>query len=1211
MRRTSVAGEMEMASQGSGHPIPREHVVRGSEVFVGGLVRNITESKIREGYCFVRFATKEAADKAVKEKSGITVKEANGLIKQILEFHGRTRFVEIEALWDPLEPFVFKVLKHEDWSADEFDKLVHQAFPDVVSIDLAMPFGSGDSAPGQKQQNRGFAIVKFSSHAAAARAHRLGSNSDFILAANCHPAVEWAKDEPDINPEELAKIKIAFVRNLPANADEDYLKKLFEPLGKLDRVVLSKKSRSPVGFVHFAERSLSLEELGADFKDGGFEVLPVFDEFPNEELGNDLEVVKEDVPIYDKFEEKYCVDNEEGTLVNMIKESFLMTRQDSKEDLDNAIKEMNGKTVQGPNGGPSIKLLVEVARPIEKNRKRALDDPQSKPASKMSSHSKISKDEQALTTFGGIKSGALELKYSLEEPVVVDPYEAAVISLPVAVKERLLRILRLGIATRFDINVESLTSLRDLPESTSITILDQFMLSGAERLNKGEYLSALISRYRVDKLGLNQHALSLARVGDIATKESPLSSISSRVHHSPIDTVGSRAGTTISESNLHLDFTGNICRYDIYTSRYSSPLSTYPLPSSRLSYGKMEESGQDPLLSSRVSYAKMEEDRRDPLFSRASYAKMEESGRDPLLSRASYAKIDESFPVPLHRTLGSSTSYGKIELESSLFSPAAASDRQPKRNQVRFDPFTGEPYKFDPFTGEPIVPDSLPRQLPHVRRFYTASSIAFNEPRALQGLVQNKEQFTQTSTSSNAYPVNVLEVNLSWTTMISGYVNASDSSEALKLFYKVWVEPDLAMDDFALSIALKACGLHLNEKHGEILHGYSVKTGFVNSVFVGSALLDMYMKTCRVWEGCRVFEEMPLRNVVSWTAIITGLVQRAAMLRLWESALWLALIRKDDDQRCGFMDHEVCPNEYTLAAIISACANTARMEWVNNCMLICGQFNSASTVFHGMSRRDIVSWSTIIAGYSQGGHGEEAFKYLSWMRKDGPKPNEFALASHRAMVRSSLINMYAKCGSIQEASRIFNWTENDDIVSWTAMVNGYAEHGHSKEAIDLFEKIPMVGLRPDSVTFIEYGINPSKEHYGCIIDLLCRAGQLSDAEHMITKQILLLDPNCAGTLITIANIYSAKGRWKEAADVRRLMRSKGVIKEPGWSWIKIKDQVSAFVAGDRLHPEWEDIYAILHLLASREAIQEMGSLEYDVDDLQKFEFSFPILRPLI
>lgn len=171
----------------------------------------------------------------------------------------------------------------------------------------------------------------------------------------------------------------------------------------------------------------------------------------------------------------------------------------------------------------------------------------------------------------------------------------------------------------------------------------------------------------------------MARVGDIATKEPPLSSISSRVHHTAVDTLGSRAGTTISG-------------YDIYTSRYSSPFSTYPLPSSRLSYGKMEESVLDPQLSSRVSYAKMEE-----------------SLRDPLHSRASYAKIDESIPVPFHRTPGSSTSYSKIELDSSLISSAAA-DRQPKRNQVRFDPFTGEPYKFDPFTGEPIVPDSLPRQ---------------------------------------------------------------------------------------------------------------------------------------------------------------------------------------------------------------------------------------------------------------------------------------------------------------------------------------------------------------------------------------------------------------------------------------------------------------------------------------------------------------------
>ncbi|KAL6994152.1 hypothetical protein U1Q18_012259 [Sarracenia purpurea var. burkii] len=554
------------------HSTGQQHAARGSEVFVGGLARSTMESEIHQifstcgeivevrlikdqkgdskGYGFIRFATKEAADKAVKEKSGTML---DG--KKI----GVVPSMEQDSL------FLGNLRK--DWSADDFDKIVRQVFPDVVSVNLAMPFISGDTALGQKQQNRGFAIVKFSSHAAAARAYRLGSKSDFLLAANCHPAVEWAEEESAVDPEEVAKIKVAFVRNFPPEADENYIKKLFEPFGKLDKIILSKKSRSPVGFVHFDKRS----------------------------------------------------------------------------DLDNAIKEMNGKVVQGPNGGSSFELLVEVARPFEKNRKRARDDLQSKPASKISSKSKFSKDEQTISTFGAPKFGAQELKYSLEEPVVSDPYEAAVVSLPVAVKERLLKILRLGIATRFDINIQCLTNLKELPESTAISILDQFMLSGAERHNKGEYLSALISRHQVDKLGLNRHALNLSRIEDIAVKEPQLSSYSSSVRLSAVDALGTRTGT-------------NMSGYDTYASRYSSSFSAYPLShslSSRLGYGKMEESN----------------------------------------------------PIPIHRTPGSS--YSRLGLDSPPL--VSANDRQPTRTQVRFDPFTGEPYKFDPFTGEPIVPESLPR----------------------------------------------------------------------------------------------------------------------------------------------------------------------------------------------------------------------------------------------------------------------------------------------------------------------------------------------------------------------------------------------------------------------------------------------------------------------------------------------------------------------
>ena len=703
------------------------------------------------------------------------------------------------------------------------------------------------------------------------------------------------------------------------------------------------------------------------------------------------------------------------------------------------------------------------------------------------------------------------------------------------------------------------------------------------------------------------------------------------------------------------------------------------------------------------------------------------------------------------------------------------------------------------------------------RRLFTSSTIAYSECRDLLFSEAKPHPLELAQKTHLVSHVDMLEVNsqlkqlvkagdlnaarrmfdkmphrdeISWTNMISGYVNASDSCEALVLFSNMWVQPGVRMDHFVLSLALKACALNMNLYYGELLHGYSVKSSFVNSVFVGSALVDMYTKVGKIQQGCRVFDEMPVRNVVSWTAVITGLVQAgyakeglvyfsemqrskveydsysfaialkacadfgalnygreihaktmkkgfnessfvantlATMynkcgklvygMRLFEkmrtqdvvswTTIITTLVQMGQEEHAieafiKMKESDVSPNEYTFAAIISGVANLAITECgeqlhahvlriglvdslsVANSIISmyskCGQLTSASMVFHGMTRRDIVSWSTIIAAYSQGGYGEEAFEYLSWMRREGPKPNEFAFASvlsvcgslaileqgkqlhahvlsigleHTAMIQSALINLYSKCGSIKDASKIFNVAENEDIVSWTAMINGYAEHGCSQKAIDLFVKIHTGGLKPDSVTFIgvltacshaglvdlgfhyfnlminEYRINPSKEHYGCMIDLLCRAGRLNDAERMIksmpfqrddvvwstllracrlngdvdrgiraAEEILKLDPNCAGTHITLANIYASKGRLSESANVRKIMKSKGVIKEPGWSWIKVKNLLSAFVAGDRSHPQGEDIYCMLDLLASRTeiAIQEVGSLLNDVED---------------
>ncbi|KAF2302330.1 hypothetical protein GH714_034121 [Hevea brasiliensis] len=419
---------------------------------------------------------------------------------------------------------------------------------------------------------------------------------------------------------------------------------------------------------------------------------------------------------------------------------------------------------------------------------------------------------------------------------------------------------------------------------------------------------------------------------------------------------------------------------------------------------------------------------------------------------------------------------------------------------------------------------------------------------------------------------------------------------------------------------------------GESVHAYSVKTDFVNSVFVGSALLDMYMKVGEIEQGCTVFHEMPTRNVVSWTAIITGLVHAGYSKEglVYFSEMWRSKV--------------VC-DSYTFAIALKACADSGSNEF-----FFSGQFHhdhvfkmwtviSAAMVFQELTRRDTVSWSTIIAGYSQEGYAEEAFEYLSWMRREGPKPNEFTLASvlsvcgnmaileqgkqlhahvlhvgleETAMVRSSLVNMYSKCGSLKEASKIFDEAENDDIVSWTAMINGYAEHGCSQEAIDFHAGLVDLGFHYFNSMSNEYQICPSKEHYGCMIDLLCRAGRLSEAESMIksmpfqkddvvwstllracrvhgdvdcgrrtAEKILELDPNCAATHITLANMYAAKGRWDEAANARKLMKVKGIIKEPGWSWIKVKDRVSAFMSRDQSHPQGEDIYSMLDLLVSK------------------------------
>ncbi|PWA88042.1 Nucleotide-binding, alpha-beta plait [Artemisia annua] len=563
---------------------------KGVEVFVGGLARTLTEDKVHKvfsacgeilemrlikdqrgglkGFGFIRFATKEAADKALKELAG-----------SVLE--GKKIGVLPSAAQDTL----FLGNLNKGWSADDFNKVIRQVFPDVVSIDLSQPLSGSDTAPNKKFKNRGFGFVKFTSHAAAARAFRAGSKPDFVLGSTLHPTVKWAEEDNEVGPDELAKIKIAFVRNLPSSTDESYLNKLFVPFGKVDKVVVHSKGIFSVGFVHFAQRS----------------------------------------------------------------------------HLDSAIEGLNEKMVQGPYGSPPFKLHVEVARPMDKKRKRVHEDLQNTQPREVLSNFRPQYHEPVLNTLNGHRDTLQK------EPLGADPYEAAVLLLPVAVRERLLRILRLGIATRYDIAVESLTNLAELPESNAILVLDQ---------------------YQVDKLRSDQLPLGLSRSREANVRE-PVGLLSGRMNFSAVDSHA-----------LHVD--PSVPRSDGYASRYSSLYQGYSLPSH---IGALRTEERSPLhlqelpgSSASVPYSRYLVNSHIP----AAYANLEEMSPIP----SHQIQIPDSYQKPAqdpYQIPTSSAPYANVGADSHL---AASGDRQATRPQMRFDPFTGQPYKFDPFTGEPIIPES-------------------------------------------------------------------------------------------------------------------------------------------------------------------------------------------------------------------------------------------------------------------------------------------------------------------------------------------------------------------------------------------------------------------------------------------------------------------------------------------------------------------------
>eukprot|EP01018_Ginkgo_biloba_P002747 Gb_11036 [translate_table: standard] len=401
----------------------------------------------------------------------------------------------------------------------------------------------------------------------------------------------------------------------------------------------------------------------------------------------------------------------------------------------------------------------------------------------------------------------------------------------------------------------------------------------------------------------------------------------------------------------------------------------------------------------------------------------------------------------------------------------------------------------------------------------------------------------------------------SWTVMIQAYARYGFCEEALALFHQMQrngVQPD----QFTFASVLPACA---NLEAIDYVHDEIIRSGFLDDVFVGSALVDMYAKCGSIQRARNVFDKMPKRDMFSWTVMI------AACCRHGLSEEALTLFYKM--QRTGIQ-----PDQFTFASVLSACANLAALEQgmeiheeiirngvqfdivVENALVDmyakCGSIEKACHVFDKMHQRDVVSWTAMIAGYVQNGQGLKALKFFRQMELAGVKPNlktfvsvlpacaelaalEQGVDIHENITRSgfksdvfvesALVDMYAKCGSLEKARDVFDKMNQRNAISWTAMIGGYAMHGCANEALELFEQMQHFGKKPDHVTLVcvlsacchaglvdegrqyfdcmsqYYHITPTMEHYGCMVDLLGRAGRLDEAQDFVNSMSIKPD----------------------------------------------------------------------------------------------------------
>ncbi|XP_043718784.1 pentatricopeptide repeat-containing protein At4g02750-like [Telopea speciosissima] len=462
----------------------------------------------------------------------------------------------------------------------------------------------------------------------------------------------------------------------------------------------------------------------------------------------------------------------------------------------------------------------------------------------------------------------------------------------------------------------------------------------------------------------------------------------------------------------------------------------------------------------------------------------------------------------------------------------------------------------------------------------------------------------------------------SWAAMISGFAQNGQSEEALKLLSEYHRSGALP-NESSFTSALFSCANIGAIEIGRQVHSLSIKAGCQFNSYVGNGLISMYAKCRKMEEVSHAFSKMRVRDTVSWNSLITSFSQNDML----------------DAARSTF-DKMPKRDVVSWTAIISAYVQAGHGDLA---------FEFFIDMLAGGTKPNASSLSTLLSTCASLSATRLGKQIHALIFKLGLDSDNF--------VANALITMYFKCGCL-DGFWVFEEMPERDLVTWNAVLGGCAKNGFGREAIKIFEQMKTKGVFPDLSSFLgvlcacshaglinegwhyfnsmsrDYGIMPMEYHYACMVDLLGRAGLLYEAEAFIenmpiepdsvvwaallgacrihknvdlgqkvAERLFQMDPQNSGNYILLSNIYASLGMWGEVGEIRKLMKDRGVTKEPGISWIQIKNKLHSFRTEDKTNYQTEDIYSMLKEFYGR--LRETGYTPdtnlvlHDIEEEQK------------